>query len=84
MGSADETDAGNLHDVIAGASLAIEMLDIGTFDSRDLMRETCVKRLGIEMLHRLSVLPQSQKRRGDRDGRWATSQRSCGQGFNYD
>jgi hypothetical protein len=55
-GGANRTDAGNRHDLVAGASL------------------------GIGMLHRLNALSQSHQRCGDRDGRWATPQGSCGKG----
>src|SRR6516162_1330494 len=62
-GGANETDAGNLYDVIAGSSL-----DGGSLGFEILE----IERLGLKMLHRLSTLSRSQRRRGSRDGRWAT------------
>ena|ERR1700691_2065067 len=64
-GGANETDTGNLHDVIAGSSLEIATLGFEKLEIE--IRE--IEILGIEMLHRLSVLSRSQWRRGSRDGR---------------
>ena len=72
---ANETDAGNLYDVIAGT-----FLDVGNLGFEMLE----IEKLRLEMLHRLSALSRSQRRRGSRDGRWATPRRCRGQGLNYD
>jgi hypothetical protein len=49
---ANETDAGNLHDVIAGTSL-----DVGSLGFEKLEIEMLeIEMLGFEMLHRLSAI----------------------------
>jgi hypothetical protein len=77
---ADETDTGNLHDVIAGSSLEIGRLE---FDILKIEILT-IEKLGIEMLHRLSacrgrygvaaVVMEGGQHRGS----------AGGQGLNYD